>query len=494
MARSAKDITGERFGKLVVTGFAGYGQEGRQQVALWNCRCDCGNTCTVRGYLLKSGRRKSCGCIRSLPEQMIGERFGRLTVTGPDTRNQSSLQKVICRCDCGTVKSIPTRYLKNGRVTDCGCGRREASRQKDQTDLERDARLETVREAFCGGNLRAAETLEEWAYIWVRCLLPPVVKASTVCMYAETMERHILPCLGKKKLGELTEAAVSQWVNILQKTDFPDTQNGRMTEGTVRNTLSVLSGCLRDAQKCGLMEENPCTVSAWTVRTKNVWDETDRLTDEKLAVLGPRLFSYRGEDGYPLGLAFQLLLYTGIALSEAAALRWEEVDFPEGELHLNYFVAQRRGQSAPGGQNYSLEPLTGRKKRTVPAPDFLMERLRKTREEFQGAPEEFVLCKSSKRPVQMDRMRSALTRRAHACGLGNVTPRMLRDNYAIRAVQSGASSDTVAELMGFASPQQVIRRYMPRAVTDKKELVRRMFQNRPEGENLEAEENTEKET
>lgn len=356
MARSAKDITGERFGKLVVTGFAGYGQEGRQQVALWNCRCDCGNTCTVRGYLLKSGRRKSCGCIRSLPEQMIGERFGRLTVTGPDTRNQSSLQKVICRCDCGTVKSIPTRYLKNGRVTDCGCGRREVPRQKDQADLERDARLETVKEAFCGGNLRAAETLEEWAYIWVRCLLPPVVKASTVCMYAETMERHILPYLGKKKLGELTEAAVSQWVDILQKTDVPDTQNGRMTEGTVRNTLSVLSGCLRDAQKYRLMAENPCTVSAWTVRTKNVWDETDRLTDEKLAVLGPRLFSYRGEDGYPLGLAFQLLLYTGIALSEAAALRWEEVDFPEGELHLNYFVAQRRGQSAPGARGTELFP------------------------------------------------------------------------------------------------------------------------------------------
>ena len=34
--------------------------------------------------------------------------------------------------------------------------------------------------------------------------------------------------------------------------------DGKMKEGTIRNTLSVLSGCLRDAQKRGMIQDNPC--------------------------------------------------------------------------------------------------------------------------------------------------------------------------------------------------------------------------------------------
>ena len=477
MPRTVKDITGERFGKLIVTGFAGYGQSGRQRVSLWKCRCDCGNTCIVQGYLLKNGRRKSCGCIRSTPEQMIGKRFGKLTVIGEDLDNHTTLQKVICRCDCGREKSVATRDLKNGRTVSCGCDRMSSRRHGDYLERQYDGRMEEKRAAFRQGDLSAVESLEDWVYIWVRNILPNVVKETTICMYAETMERHILPYLGKLQMEDLTEDAIGRWVRTLQNTPVLGTQNGCMTEGTVRNTLSVLSGCMRDAQKTGLIGRNPCTETAWTLRGKNIWEEKNWLSEEQLVTLKPVLFAYQDEDGYPLGLGFQLILYTGMTLSETAALRWKEVDFQNAEFHLEYFLAVKREAGQEDSRRYELEPLSGRKKRTVPVPDFLLKQLEETRRQYNGEPDEFVLCKSSQRPVRVDRMRAALMRRAHACGLGSVTPRMLRDTYAIHAVQAGASSDTIAELMGFASSQQVIRRYMPKAVTNKKELVKKMFRD-----------------
>ena len=103
--------------------------------------------------------------------------------------------------------------------------------------------------------------------------------------------------------------------------------------------------------------------------------------------------------------------------------------------------------------------------------------MKDVQQQYQGEPEEFVLCKSREEPIRIDRMRAALMRRGNICGLGNITPQMLRDTYAIRAVQAGASSDMIAELMGFASSQQVIRRYMPRTILNKKELMKRMFEN-----------------
>ena len=55
------DITGERFGKLVVISFAG---RNKHYAALWNIKCDCGNIKIVHGPHLKRGAVKSCGCLR----------------------------------------------------------------------------------------------------------------------------------------------------------------------------------------------------------------------------------------------------------------------------------------------------------------------------------------------------------------------------------------------------------------------------------------------
>ncbi len=54
-----RDLTGEQFGRLIVTGDIGI-QNGRH---LWKCKCDCGNeTIATQDHLLQ-GLTKSCGCL-----------------------------------------------------------------------------------------------------------------------------------------------------------------------------------------------------------------------------------------------------------------------------------------------------------------------------------------------------------------------------------------------------------------------------------------------
>lgn len=54
-----KDITGQKYNRLVVLGFAGRIRGG----SYWKCRCDCGAEVVVRGAQLKNGGTKSCGCL-----------------------------------------------------------------------------------------------------------------------------------------------------------------------------------------------------------------------------------------------------------------------------------------------------------------------------------------------------------------------------------------------------------------------------------------------
>lgn len=58
------DLTGNIYGKLIVTNFAYRKRSGKNYKYYWACQCNCGGVCTVESNNLKSGITKSCGCYR----------------------------------------------------------------------------------------------------------------------------------------------------------------------------------------------------------------------------------------------------------------------------------------------------------------------------------------------------------------------------------------------------------------------------------------------
>lgn len=55
------DLTGQRFGKLLVESIAPKRKSGNQYVTMWNCVCDCGNKTVVRSGDLRNGKTITCG-------------------------------------------------------------------------------------------------------------------------------------------------------------------------------------------------------------------------------------------------------------------------------------------------------------------------------------------------------------------------------------------------------------------------------------------------
>lgn len=55
-----QDLTGKRFGRLTVLGWAGYS---KHKEATWVCACDCGGKKVAVGGNLRGGRTQSCGCF-----------------------------------------------------------------------------------------------------------------------------------------------------------------------------------------------------------------------------------------------------------------------------------------------------------------------------------------------------------------------------------------------------------------------------------------------
>lgn len=109
------DLTGQRFGKLTVIKEHPERKGGR---ICWECKCDCGNMTIVKGLSLKNGDTRSCGCLNRGEE--IGNKYGKwLVIDKAPNRNRRAYW--LCQCECGEIKEVLASNLRNGTSTSCGC-------------------------------------------------------------------------------------------------------------------------------------------------------------------------------------------------------------------------------------------------------------------------------------------------------------------------------------------------------------------------------------
>ena len=113
----AKDVTGERFGKLT----AMYRSPTKPlKPAIWHFKCDCGRETVAYLGNVKSGKTTSCGCGR-YGSPIANQRFGRLVAE----RYEDGFW--VCLCDCGNTHRTTSTCLRIGNTRSCGCLRREAT-------------------------------------------------------------------------------------------------------------------------------------------------------------------------------------------------------------------------------------------------------------------------------------------------------------------------------------------------------------------------------
>lgn len=119
------DLTGQTFGELTVLSLD---IDNNSKGAYWICKCSCGNIKSISGSALRQGRTKSCGCRKSFYTSeknsdllQVGQHYGKWTIVEKDITNLGNGARYICKCECGTIKSVSASNLKNGSSLSCGC-------------------------------------------------------------------------------------------------------------------------------------------------------------------------------------------------------------------------------------------------------------------------------------------------------------------------------------------------------------------------------------
>lgn len=95
--------------------------------ALWLCQCDCGKQKVIDAHSFTRLKTRSCGCLHS--PDLSGKRFGKLLVIGlAHAKDYRTYWK--CKCDCGNEYITSITHLKVGKSISCGCSRFETIKAK----------------------------------------------------------------------------------------------------------------------------------------------------------------------------------------------------------------------------------------------------------------------------------------------------------------------------------------------------------------------------
>lgn len=152
------------------------------------------------------------------------------------------------------------------------------------------------------------QTVATYLTVWLETI-KPTVRHRTWKGYAELMNRHVVPMLGKVSLAKLTAQQVQHLYSAKLETGLSST--------TVHHLHAVLHRALKQAERLGLVARNVCNLV-----------DVPRMAEHEMRVLDRdqvrRLLD--AVQGERLAALYMLVITTGMRQGELLALRWRDVD------------------------------------------------------------------------------------------------------------------------------------------------------------------------
>jgi len=284
-------------------------------------------------------------------------------------------------------------------------------------------------------------TVKEWLEIWQAEYIGDV-KPFTVKSYETQINRHIVPALGAVKLAALTTPQIQKFYNALGTGDKP------LSPKSIKNVHGVLHRALQQAVEVKYIMYNPSDACKLPrVEKKEIQPFTETQIKEFLAAV----------ENHRFASLYKATIFTGMREGEVMGLQWSCVDFANGTITISKQLQKEKKKNA----KYYLAPLKNDKTRIiVPAP-FVMQLLKKRREEQilqrfkmgEAWNNEFdlVFTDETGKHLAHATVYNCFKRIAASIGAPNSRFHDLRHSYAVAAIQSGDDIKTIQGNLGHAT-------------------------------------------
>lgn len=287
-------------------------------------------------------------------------------------------------------------------------------------------------------------------------------KESTTNKYHNMLSSYILPAYGEKALDSITYDFIESHCNFLLSSGGKK-ETGLSTK-TVTDILSVIRNILKFAAKKGMCV--PCDGSAIQikqyVKPMRVLSKTEQ----------EQLCKYLLEKPEPYNIGILVCLFTGLRVGEMCALRWEDVSFSDQTIYVHQTL--QRIQNKSGNETKTKIVITTPKSscsiRTIPITDELSSILAAYKKDNTG----FVLTNSDTKFVEPRTMQNKFKTVLRLNGIEKANFHALRHTFATRCVEVGFDVKSLSEILGHATVNITMNRYVHPTLELKKENMKKL--------------------
>lgn len=346
---------------------------------------------------------------------------------------------------------------KRGYYRETGSYRGESYdfRAKSKEDL-RD-KVQRFMDQIDHGIVSPGMTVDAWAACWLETYKQRTVSAKQFATYQGIIKNYVIPAIGRRKLHDIRSVELQGILNNL---------NCSRDYGA--KILQTIKQIFRTARQNKLIADDP----AEFLQLPKLRSGTRRsITDAERSLI------LRACENHKAGNWILMMLYCGLRPSEAAALRWIDINIPNRVVHVTHAIDRYNGTIK--------EPKTSFGVRDIPLTEELVRQLR------PGKPFEFIttnsqghihtdqslnnLWKSFKR--HMDKIGGAKFYRNKvviSAVADDLTPYCLRHTYCTDLQAAGVPINVAKELMGHSDISVTSRIYTHKSDASTRDAVERL--------------------
>ena len=329
-------------------------------------------------------------------------------------------------------------------------------------------------------------TVAEYLTFWLSHIVREDRRPKTYQGYESVVRLHLIPGLGRKRLGKLTAQDVRLFVTRTRQEcqcckhgwdaqrDVPrccalgQCCESRLSARMVQSIHAVLRNALEAAVREEIIPRNVARLVQVPAPKYKV--------NRGLSVQQAKAVMAAAAD-HRLSALYVLALYLGLRRGELLGLRWQDVDLDEAKLEVVYNLQRVSGALR------LVPPKTEDSARTVPLPPVCVEALRAHRQRqaadrAQAWPdwEDHGLVFPSRRgtPMEPDNLRRSWSLIRQAAGLGPTRVHDLRHTCVTLLLDLGAPPHVVREIVGHSDIEVTMTIYAHVSLEEKRKALAKL--------------------
>ena len=292
-------------------------------------------------------------------------------------------------------------------------------------------------------------SLEKMCSDWLK-EIEITVKQSTYARYTFSIEKHILPYFGARSIYELSKADIEEFIKV--KTErFRLGQKGGLSPKSIKDLICILTQILKYGERNGFSIGFEYKFLQPSVQRP----ETQVLTiDEQ-----KRFIKYVKENLNHENVGVLICLYTGIRLGELCALTWKDIDLQSGTLKISKTL--QRIPASEGVRKTKIiidQPKSKNSNRKIPIPAFLLKDLRNLSSRYDT--EAYVLTGQKNRFIEPRTYQNKFKKYLKLAQMPDINFHALRHTFATRAVENDFEIKSLSEILGHATVNFTLDRYV----------------------------------